>query len=225
MHINFFDTTSTVRSGKARRAALREIGRAPQHTAGYLAFGYDYFDNPRLGVGYGGYHYDGRYAGAAAKMCAHYRLRPGDTVLEIGCAKGYMLVEFHKLGMQVAGIDASAYAVENAHPDVRDYIRQGDICKLPFSDGTFDLVFGKDVLEHNPEPEVRKAILECMRVSKGPTFFEMCVGRTPLEFQSMKEWDATYKTTQTPEWWDSLFQEMGFRGEMYCKVLVPEEEQ
>ena len=223
MNINFFDTSSTVRSGEVRRTILREIDPTSQHTADFLTFGYDYFDNLHLGIGYGGYNYDGRYAGAAAEMCAYYKLHPGDKILEVGCAKGYVLVEFHKLGMQVAGIDASTYAVNHAHPDISNFIQLGDICTLPFNDGTFDLVFGKDMLEHNPESEVREAILECMRVSKGPTFFEICVGRTSLELKYMKKWDATYKTVRPPKWWDSLFQELGFKGDVYYKVLIPEE--
>ena len=219
MYINFFDTPTTVRSGKTRRAIIDSV---PQHSTDYLAFGYDYFDNPHLGVGYGGYQYDGRYAGAALAMCKHYGLREGDRVLEVGCAKGYVLVEFYRLGMDVVGLDTSAYAVELAHSDLGECVQVGDVCELPFDSGTFDLVFGKEVLPHIPEARVQKAILECMRVSKGAVFFEIQCGNTSVELEYMSRWDPTHKIFRTPDEWDNLFRELGFNGDVHYKVLIPE---
>ncbi|TSC80433.1 MAG: type 11 methyltransferase [Candidatus Peregrinibacteria bacterium Gr01-1014_25] len=223
MKLNFFDTASTARPGDARREAIRNVGE-PTFTEDHRAFGYDYFDNPDLGVGYGGYAYDGRFAEPVRKAIAHYGLKPGDRVLEIGCAKGYLLVEFLKQGMNVVGIDGSAYAIENAHPDVKAYLQRGDFRSLPFPDKSFDLVIAKDTLEHNPEPAVRATIAECMRVTKGPTFFQLCVGRTPAEIAAMPKWDQSYTMNHTPEWWDRFFDEVGYRGDLHYKVLVPEGE-
>lgn len=223
MKLNFFDTTTTARSGAARREAIRKTGE-PQFTESHKAFGYDYFDNPDLGVGYGGYRYDGRFAEPVQEMIKRYGLKPGDTVLEIGCAKGFILVEFLKQGMKVVGIDRSDYAVENAHPDVRPFLRVGNFRALPFPDKSFDLVIAKDTLEHNPEPEMRRAVAECMRVAKGPIYFQICVGRTEREIAAMPKWDQSYTVNHTPEWWDAFFTEIGFPGDMHYKILVPEEE-
>lgn len=218
MRVNFFDTPATTRSGKMRRAIIAQMPQCS--SADYVAFGYDYFDNPHLGVGYGGYRYDGRFADAALAMCEHYGLKRGDKVLEVGCAKGYVLVEFYRLGMQVAGVDASMYATNHAHIDISEYVQLGDICELPFDNDTFDLVFGKDVLAHIP---ARQAILECMRVSKGPIFFEVQCGRTPLELKYMSRWDITYRTLRTPIGWNELLQEVGFTGDVHYKIIVPED--
>lgn len=220
MNIDFFDSDSTARDAEKRRVAMLE---ATCPTDDYLDFGYDYFDNPDLGIGYGGYRYDGRYAKPVASICEHYRLRPGNRVLEIGCAKGYILIEFLKLGMRVAGIDTSSYAVESAHPVVCSHIRVGDACELPFDDGAFNLVFGKEVLPHLSESGIRRAVLECMRVSRGPVFFDIQCGRTRTELEHIKRWDATHKTVKPPRWWDSLFQELNFSGDIHYKVLFPDE--
>ena len=223
LKLNFFDTTTTARSGTARRDAIRRVGD-PQFTESHRAFGYDYFDNPALGVGYGGYTYDGRFAEPVKQVIAHYGLKPGDTILELGCAKGFILVEFLRQGMSVTGIDRSEYALANAHPDVRPYLQAGDFRTLPFSDASFDLVLAKDTLEHNPEPAMRSAVMECMRVAKGPILFQICVGRTPGEIAAMPKWDQSYTVNHTPEWWDAFFQEIWFRGDVHYKILLREEE-
>ena len=39
--------------------------------------------------GYGGYRYDGRWVPVAEDMVKHFDLKPGDRVLDVGCAKGF----------------------------------------------------------------------------------------------------------------------------------------
>ena len=53
-------------------------------------FGQMYFDGPR-DYGYGGYRYDGRWIPVARDMIEHFNLKPGDRVLDIGCAKGFLV--------------------------------------------------------------------------------------------------------------------------------------
>src|SRR6058998_3062377 len=53
-------------------------------------FGKDYFDGDRQ-YGYGGYKYDGRWRPFAENLIAHYALKAGDKVLDIGCAKGFLV--------------------------------------------------------------------------------------------------------------------------------------
>ena len=53
-------------------------------------FGFEYFDGPRE-QGYGGYHYDGRWVPIARRFVAHFGLKPGDRVLDVGCAKGFLV--------------------------------------------------------------------------------------------------------------------------------------
>ncbi|MBT5373838.1 MAG: methyltransferase domain-containing protein, partial [Rhodospirillaceae bacterium] len=78
-------------------------------------WGRDYWDGDRK-YGYGGYSYDGRWRPIAEKMAAHYGLKAGDRILDIGCGKGFLLYEFTQAmpGVEIAGIDISEYAIENA---------------------------------------------------------------------------------------------------------------
>ena len=53
-------------------------------------FGEMYFDGPRE-YGYGGYRYDGRWRPVARDIIARFGLKPGMRVLDVGCAKGFLV--------------------------------------------------------------------------------------------------------------------------------------
>jgi SAM-dependent methyltransferase len=75
--------------------------------------------------------------------------RPERT-LEIGCATGTVLHYLAELGVACEGVEISRMAVEQAIPDVREQIHEGDLLTLPLA-GPYDLVYGLDVFEHlNP---------------------------------------------------------------------------
>tara|TARA_Y100000034_G_scaffold134482_1_gene203047 strand:- start:2142 stop:2915 length:774 start_codon:yes stop_codon:yes gene_type:complete len=78
-------------------------------------YGKEFFDGLRVN-GYGGYFYDGRWKKVARKIIETYNLKPGDAVLDIGCAKGFLLYDLLQEipSLKVAGIDISEYAINNA---------------------------------------------------------------------------------------------------------------
>lgn len=221
MRVQFFPSSS--RTNEERRRICLDESIQTSFSNSYHKFGYDYFDNPDLGIGYGGFSYDGRYADAASRICQFYGLKPGDRVLEIGCAKGFLLVEFLSLGMKVAGLDLSEYAIRSSHPTVKGRIQLGDSIHLPFRDSSFDLVVAKEVLPHIPADGLNVAINECMRVAKGPIFFEIQCGETPVEIDYMLRWDPTHQTARSSKWWDALFANLGYEGDVNYKVLITEE--
>jgi len=217
--LEFFGAQSGGRSAEDRQSRLaRAKGHSP-FTDDFLAFGYDFFDNPSLELGYGGYRYDGRYASAAAKMCSHYGLRPGDCVLDVGCAKGFLLREFQRLGLQVLGVDVSEYAVRSAHPDVADQICIGDICRLPLPGDWADLVVAKAVLPYVSPDSVDQALAECARVCRGNAFFLVHSGQNADELESLGEWDANHRAMKTPEWWRKKIRAMGCPSDVEFNFL------
>ncbi len=222
MNISFFPTSS--RGADERRELAEAILSGETVGSSYRDFGYDYFDNPDNGVGYGGYSYDGRYSAVAKRMVEHYGLNPGDRVLEIGCAKGFLLVEFLKLGMKVAGLDVSEYAAAKAHPDVHPFIYTGEAKSINCPDNHFQLVIGKEVLPHVPHSDLEQTVRECMRVSDGRLFFEIQCGTTAKELQYMAAWDKTHQVCEKPEWWEELFMRVRYPGDVHYKVLIPEGE-
>ena len=77
-------------------------------------FGEMYFDGPRE-YGYGGYKYDGRWIPVAKEIVSRYNLKKGDKVLDIGCAKGFLIKDLLSIGIDAYGIDISEYALKSKY--------------------------------------------------------------------------------------------------------------
>jgi len=113
------------------------------------------------------------------------------SVLEVGCAHGFIVEKLNSLGIPAWGIDVSKYAVENrAHHNVIE----GDVLDIPFKDDYFDFVYSSDMLEHVPEDQVSTAIDEIARVGKRG-LLEITYDKTPMDI------DDTHVTIKPCEWW------------------------
>ena len=111
-----------------RNIQAREEAKDPEVVRISKEFGEMYFDGPR-DYGYGGYRYDGRWVPVAHDIIAHFGLKPGMRVLDAGCAKGFLVKDLRDAcpGLEVTGLEISAYAIEHAHPDAKPYLMQGTI--------------------------------------------------------------------------------------------------
>lgn len=129
-------------------------------------FGKDFFDGDRK-CGYGGYKYDGRWKAVAQKMKEHYQLPEDYAILDIGCAKGFLLHDFKELvpNCTVAGIDVSEYAIENAMPSVKPYLKVASAERLPYPDRSFDLVVSINSIHNLSLVPLKVALKEVERVS------------------------------------------------------------
>ncbi|MCC9620600.1 class I SAM-dependent methyltransferase [Thalassospira sp. MA62] len=184
-------------------------------------FGYDYFDNPEFGVGYGGYHYDGRYSKAVSSIIEYFGLGKDSRVLELGCAKGFVLREFLLQHCAVRGVDVSEYAVKNAHEDVRKFISCSSCVKLQFPAGAFDFVYSKEMLPHLDEIAVKMTIAEIHRVvrDRKNVFFEIQVAESKKAEDLIFAWDGTHQTVKPAAYWRELLSASGFEGSVNFKEL------
>lgn len=177
-------------------------------------FGRDYWDGDRR-YGYGGYRYDGRWRPLAEKMAAHYGLKAGDSLLDIGCGKGFLLYEFTQVvpGLRVAGLDISAYGIENAKEEVRPVLQVGDCRALPYADGEFDLVLSLGTFHNLPIEGVFQALGEMRRVGRGPGYFMVESFRTEREKANLLYWQLTCQSFHSPESWAWIADRAGYRGD------------
>jgi SAM-dependent methyltransferase len=93
----------------------------------------------------------------------------GKAVLDVGCGAGTDLIRFARGGAVVSGVDLSASAIalakENfAQQGLAADLREADGERLPFADGTFDLVFAHGVVQYTSDD--RTLVNECRRVLK-----------------------------------------------------------
>ncbi len=223
MEIDFFGESP--RGGSKKLEMCKKVNRLNFMTKDYMKFGFDYWDNSNIPVGGQGYRYDERYFDTAKKIIEHYKLKPNSKILEIGCSKGFLLVEFHRLNMDVTGCDLSEYAVANAHEAIKNKILLQPVHELVFPDNYFDLVLGKEILPHIPGELLDASMKNIMRIGKENFFFEIQCGESKTELQHMKEWDATHKIIETPLWWRNYFKNIGYKGDYHFKILVPDSEE
>lgn len=71
-------------------------------------------------------------------------------VLDLGCAKGFLVLAFRKIGIESYGVDVSEYALSEAPQEVKPFLCLADLnCDdLPFDDHSFDLIVATGVLEY-----------------------------------------------------------------------------
>jgi len=179
-------------------------------------FGREFFDGDRL-WGYGGYIYDGRWISVVEKFRDYYELTSESNVLDVGCAKGFMLHDFRQVipGIKVAGIDVSEYAIENAMDDVRPFVQVANAKDLPFPDKSFDLVISINTVHNLEIEECKQAITEIERVKKKNAFLVLDSFRNQREEDRMRKWNITGKTILSVTEWLKVFAEVGYTGDYY----------
>jgi 2-polyprenyl-6-hydroxyphenyl methylase / 3-demethylubiquinone-9 3-methyltransferase len=106
----------------------------------------------------------------------------GLSALDVGCGGGFLSEDLAKAGLRVTGIDPSegslrAAAAHARESGLRIEYRTGSGESIPFADGSFDMAFCCDVLEH--VGDVGAVIGEIARVlKKGGLFFFDTINRT-----------------------------------------------
>lgn len=95
--------------------------------------------------------------------------RPGDRVLDAGCGSGRITRPLLKQGVCVTAIDFSParlhYLRSHVPPDSPLTVAVADVTRLPFPAGSFDRIVSGQVLEHIPDPQLRRqAVVQMLRV-------------------------------------------------------------
>jgi SAM-dependent methyltransferase len=204
---------------RAKRDIASRAAAVPSQREVAKRFGKEYFDGDR-GQGYGGYRYDGRWVPIAERMRDFYGLRAGDRILDVGCAKGFLLHDFRQVvpGVRVAGVDISEYAVIHAMDDVRPFLIVGSADALPFPDAAFDLVVSINTAHNLERPHCVQAIREMERVSRSHKYLQVDSYLDDEQREKFERWQLTALTHFDPEGWRRLFAEAGYSGEYYWTI-------
>jgi O-antigen biosynthesis protein len=125
------------------------------------------------------------------------QLQP-QTVLDAGCAMGFLVEMLRRRGVEAYGVDVSEYAIEQVHADARPYCWVGSVAE-PFPQ-TYDLIVCIEVLEHVPHDEAERAVANFCRHARSVLF-----SSSPFDYK-----EPTHFNVQAPEYWAAIFAQHGF---------------
>lgn len=206
------DYPRTTRNVDARGLAKTETDRAIARK-----FGQEFFDGDRA-HGYGGFSYNSRFwTPVAPAFQKHFDLKAGDTLLDVGCAKAFMMHDMARLipGLVVKGVDVSEYAIENAMTDMREHVQVADAASLPFPDKSFDVVISINTIHNLARAECAKALKEIQRVARRGAFITVDAYADEDQRRRMDAWNLTAKTIMHVDEWKSFFGDCGYTGDYY----------
>ena len=94
------------------------------------------------------------------------------SLLDIGCAKGFMLYDFKRLipNLNIAGIDISEYAIQNSKKEIKQYLKIGDAKNLEFEDSYFDYIISITTIHNLEYRDCLQALKEIERVKNINSF-------------------------------------------------------
>lgn len=206
------DYPKSKRDVSSRGAEKTEADRAVARK-----FDKEFFDGDRR-HGYGGFTYNPRFWQPVIPLfVSHFNLTNASSVLDVGCAKGFMLYDFQLMipGIKVKGIDISSYGIENGVPEVREHLQVANAMKLPFPDKSFEVVISVNTVHNLEIEECALALQEIERVAQGKSFITVDAYRNEDERDRMFAWNLTAKTIMSTKEWVDFFHRVGYTGDYY----------
>ena len=120
------------------------------------------------------------------------------SVLDAGCAMGFLVEKLRERGVEAFGVDISEYAISQAHPDMRPFCWVGSVA-APLQ-RRYDLIVTIEVLEHMPQDEAERALANFCQATDDILF-----SSTPLDYK-----EASHLNVHSPEYWATLFARHSF---------------
>lgn len=120
------------------------------------------------------------------------------SVLDAGCAMGFLVEAFRRRGVEAWGVDVSEYAISEVHETVRDYCSVASLTEpLP---RRYDLITCIEVVEHIPASEVDKVIANLCQATD-----RLLLSTSPHDYS-----EPTHVNVQPPEVWSTILAREGF---------------
>src|ERR1700687_4899884 len=177
---------------RSRRNVAARHAQQAQQREGAMRFEREYFDG-YLSQGYGAYRYDGRWIPVADTLRDRWSLRPGDRVLDIGCAKGFLVKDLMTVcpGLEMVGLDISEYALTHAEGDTQGHLVRGNAAWLPFPDDSFRAAISINTIHNLERLLCVQAVREMQRIAPRGGYIQVDAYRTPEERELFLQWMLT----------------------------------
>jgi SAM-dependent methyltransferase len=115
------------------------------------------------------------------------------SVLDAGCAKGFLVAALRERGVDASGFDLSEVAVAETPEAVRDHVRVGSLTE-PI-EGRYDLITCIEVIEHLDPADAATAVANLAAATD-----RVLLSSTPGDRD-----EPTHVNIQPPERWSQLF--------------------
>jgi len=120
------------------------------------------------------------------------------SLLDAGCAMGFLVEALRERGVDASGVDVSEFAISQVHESVAAHCRVGSLAE-PLGQ-RYDAITCIEVLEHLPAAEVDRALDNlCVATDR------LVISSTPRDFG-----EPTHLSVQPPEAWSAKLAERGF---------------
>jgi len=143
------------------------------------------------------------------------------NLLDVGCGMGNMVSYLRKLGVDAFGLEFSPYALSRVSPDIKPFLKNGDILDIPYKENSFDVVSAVNVLEHIEKDKLIKAVNECNRVAKKYAVYKIYttenwwIGKTRGE-------DMSCVSVFPISFWKNFFKENGYKERKGFYPVLPQ---
>ena len=126
---------------------------------------------------------------------------PDKSILDFGCAKGFLVRALRAQGVESYGYDISEYALANADPLVKPYCSD-KLVKC-------DIIFSKDVLEHIPYIHFQDTLKQIYD-NCDEAFIIIPFAKDGKYICPEYEKDITHIIKEDEWWWHRQFRDAGF---------------
>lgn len=150
----------------------------------------------------------------AHKLVMELPIRPGESVLDFGCAKGFVVKALRILDVDATGVDVSTYAIAHADGEVREYCRHVSSHQDPaLFVREYDWMLAKDVFEHLV-PEDLGDLLRRARSHVRKVFAAVPLAAdddSGKYIVPQYDQDITHRIAKSMRWWTRMFEQQGWR--------------
>ena len=137
-------------------------------------------------------------------------IKPRDTVLDFGCAKGYLVKGFRHYGISAFGVDTSEYALRTADKEIKGFL----MCEIP--DVKYNFIISRNTFEHIEEKELEKLLNKFYKMTD-IIFFTVPLAKKDGNYV-MQELDITHKIKWTDEQWINFCEKCNWSVEAYYQI-------
>ncbi len=144
-------------------------------------------------------------------------IKRSHTILDFGCAFGYLVKAFRLLHREAWGVDISEYALNHVDSEVKAYCCSWESTLFTtFRQVVFDFCIAKDVFEHIPENELRKT-LEGLKIKT--LFAVIPLGENGNFYAEANNFDKSHIICEPAHWWVKFISDAGWKCDSFSYLI------